>query len=53
MKEKSNFGIGQLLPNHRWNEKQMVVMDPDYVSSLPIFDNLVCKGLVDGDIVYP
>lgn len=31
----------------------MVVMNPDDISSLPVLDNLVCKGLVDLDIILP
>lgn len=53
MKEESNLGIRKLLANHAGNQQQMVVVDPDDITTLPILDNLVCKCLVDVNVKLP
>jgi hypothetical protein len=53
MKEESNLGIWELLPHHGRNQEEMIVMNPDDISTLPVLDNLVRKSLVDFHVVDP
>ena len=53
MKEETDLGLWNLLANHSRNKKQMVIVNPDNITSLPVLDNLVGKGLVHVDVVLP
>ena len=53
MEEKPNLGLGNLLPNHSRDQEQVVIVDPDCVTLLPVLNNFVRERLVDVDIVLP
>lgn len=53
MEEKSNLGIGNLLPDHSRDQEKVVVVNPDCVAFLPVLNNFVGERLVDLDVVLP
>src|ERR1044071_6685061 len=53
MQEEADLGLWQLLTDHSWDQQKMVVVDPDHIAPLPVLNNLIGKGLVDVDIVFP
>lgn len=51
--EEADLSIRELLADHSWNKKQVIVMDPDHVATLVRLDDLVGKGLVQVLVVDP
>src|ERR1700730_16375493 len=53
VKEKSDFQVGRGFTEHRRQKHELIVMDPNKVVTLCIFQNFIGEQAVDALITFP